>query len=148
MNNEDMTLSAFIKDKGLRMTGRRRDIMEYFFKCGEHVAPDDLFAALRRKFPQIGRATVYRTLKLFKEADIATQIELSDGRKKFEHAHNKPHHDHMICEKCGESIEFVNEHIEKLQQEAAKKHNFEMRRHYLQIFGLCKKCAGGRKGKR
>lgn len=141
MIKEENALADFIKGQGLRQTGQRKEILEYFFKKCGHVAPEDLYIELRQKYPKIGRATVYRTLKLLKEADLAEQVEFADGSKKFEHIHNKPHHDHMICLGCGASIEFVNPEIEELQEEMARKEGFTAKKHRLEIYGYCKRCA-------
>ncbi|MFH1369087.1 MAG: Fur family transcriptional regulator [Elusimicrobiota bacterium] len=141
MTKEELGLSEFIKQRGLRMTGQRKEILEYLFNCREHMSPEDLYIKLRAKYPKIGRATVYRTMKLLKDADLAVQVEFADGSKKFEHVHNKPHHDHMICLKCGTSIEFCSPKIEELQEEMARKEGFTAKKHRLELYGYCRKCS-------
>jgi Fur family transcriptional regulator, ferric uptake regulator len=145
MTRPDGSLTDFLKDYGLRTTGQRKEILEYFYGKEGHLTPDELYIELRKKYPRLGRATVYRTLNLLKEAGLAEQIDCADGSRKFEHVHRKPHHDHMICLKCGSCIEFCSPKIEELQEEMAKKEGFEAKKHRLEIFGYCRKCA--RKGK-
>lgn len=140
MKNNVFPLHKFLRSNGLRVTAPRKAIFDYFMKQGSHLSPEELYNELRKKFGKLGRATVYRTLKLLKDAELAVQVEFADGSRKFEHTQGKPHHDHMICEKCGKTTEFIDTRIEKLQQEAAKKHGFLIRRHFLQIFGICRNC--------
>jgi len=145
MKKGEVVSTSFIKEQGLRTTDQRKEIIKYFFRKEGHVSPDELYIELRNIYPKIGRATVYRTLKLLKEAGLTEQVEFADGSRKFERVHNKPHHDHMICLGCGASIEFCNPKIEELQEEMTKKEGFEARKHRLEIFGYCRKC--GKKGK-
>jgi Fur family ferric uptake transcriptional regulator len=142
VNNNNLVLNEFIKAKGLRVTGQRNEILDYFFHCGKHLTPKELFIELRKLYPKMGRATVYRTLKLLKDADLAIQVDFGNGSRKIENLHNKPHHDHMICTSCGMSIEFMDPKIEKLQEKITRKNNFVFQRHHLDIYGLCAKCAG------
>jgi Fur family ferric uptake transcriptional regulator len=94
----------------------------------------------------LGRATVYRTLKLLTGANIASSVSFGTGANKFECTLDHSHHDHLICTQCGAVIEFYNPVIEKMQEKVAKKHGFVFEKHRLDIFGLCKKCRKTRKG--
>jgi len=93
------------------------------------------------EYPEIniGIATVYRTLTLLEESDIASSISFGAQGKKYELGLKK-HHDHLICTACGEIIEFFDETIEAQQEKIAKKFNFQMTDHTMKIVGLCEKC--------
>jgi Fur family ferric uptake transcriptional regulator len=101
---------------------------------------DDLYRVIHRKNPEIGRTTIYRTLKLLCDAQLAEAIELRDGLTRFEHRYKHSHHDHMICIECGTIIEFVSAEIEDLQEEIADAYGFTIDSHRHQIFGVCQKC--------
>ncbi|MBF8277924.1 MAG: fur 1, partial [Candidatus Brocadiaceae bacterium] len=58
----------------------------------------------------------------------------------YEHVHGCEHHDHMVCNKCGKIIEFIDNRIEELQIEVCKKNKFQAEYHRLQIQGLCEDC--------
>lgn len=141
MARQEGQLTGFLKEYGLRTTGQRKEILEYFYTKEGHVSPEELYIELRKKYPRLGRATVYRTLKLLRDAGLAEQVDSADGTKKFEHVHRKPHHDHMVCLKCGACIEFMSPKIEELQDEMARKEGFEVKSHRLELFGYCKKCS-------
>jgi Fur family ferric uptake transcriptional regulator len=62
------------------------------------------------------------------------------GEIYYEHAYDHRHHDHLVCESCGKTVEFYNAEIETLQQAIAKKFNFELTDHALKLVGICGKC--------
>ncbi|MBT5259103.1 MAG: transcriptional repressor, partial [Nitrospina sp.] len=84
--------------------------------------------------------TVYRTMKLLVESGIASENEFADDRKLFEKTLGKEHHDHMFCTLCKKVSEFHNESIEKLQEDVAQEHLFEITHHRMTLFGVCDEC--------
>ena len=132
--------SDFISQKGLKSTRQRDIILDAFLSSDRHLSIEDLYLKLRAKHPNIGYATVYRTLKLFAEAGIAKEIHFGDGQTRYEHVTEGEHHDHLVCTRCGVIVEFENETIEKLQDEVAEEHGFLIERHKLELYGMCAKC--------
>ena len=113
-----------------------------FLKTEKHLTADELHRLIQKRVPSIGIATVYRTLKLLKECGLSREIRLDDGVTRYEHLYNHEHHDHLICSECGRLVEVFDPEIEKLQEKLAKKHNFKISSHKLEIYGLCSKCRG------
>jgi len=136
----------FLRRKGLKLTRQREEILEAFLKIEEHPSTEDLYKVIKRKNPNIGHATVFRTLKLLTEAGIAREIDLGDRRVRFEHGHGHRHHDHLVCQVCSKLIETVNPEIERLQDDLCKKFDFIPTSYRLQIFGICKECKKGQRG--
>ena len=134
----------FITQKGLKSTRQRDIILEAFLSSDRHMSIEELYLKLRAKHPNIGYATVYRTLKLFAESGIAREIHFGDGQTRYEHVAEGEHHDHLVCTRCGTIVEFENEAIEKLQDEVAGRHGFIIENHKLELYGLCAKCRKGR----
>jgi len=133
-------LTAHIVQKGLRMTRQRRLIAEVLMSEKGHLNIDELHLLVREKDPNVGHATLYRTVKLLVECGLVTSAQFGDGSARFESAVNRAHHDHLICTECGRIIEFENEDIEALQLKECERHNFQMRHHKMEIYGLCLKC--------
>ena len=79
-------------------------------------------------------------LDVFQEAGLASELELQ-GRSRFEADWNREHHDHMICEDCGDIFEFVSPDIERLQEEVASRIGFVIRGHRHHILGQYASCA-------
>lgn len=130
----------FIADRGLKTTRQRDIILDAFLASDRHLSIEDLYLKLRTSHPNIGYATVYRTLKLFAESGIAREIQFGDGQTRYEHVEQGEHHDHLVCTGCGAIIEFENEAIEKLQDQVAASHDFLIQYHKLELYGLCPKC--------
>ncbi len=130
----------FITRKGLKSTRQRDIILDCFLSSDRHMSIEELYLKLRTKHPNIGYATVYRTLKLFAESGIAREIHFGDGQTRYEHVAEGEHHDHLVCTRCGTIAEFENEAIEKLQDEVAASYGFLIENHKLELYGMCAKC--------
>ncbi len=133
-------LGTYLQDHGLKHSQQREIILQHFLDTSGHMTVDDLYRVIHRKHPGIGRTTIYRALKLFVDAQLASAIELKDGLTRFEHKYRHAHHDHMICTECGTILEFLNTEIERLQDEIADAYGFTIESHRHQIFGQCQKC--------
>ena len=95
---------------------------------------------VKKLYPSIGFATVYRTLKLLCEAGLCRELKFEDGITRYEHLYGHQHHDHLVCTRCGKFIEIIEPEIEKLQEKLFKKHKFLPQRHRMELYGICKKC--------
>ena len=133
-------LGQYLQEHGLKHSQQRETILQHFLDTGGHMTVDDLYRVIHRKHPGIGRTTIYRALKLFVDAQLASAIELKDGLTRFEHKYRHAHHDHMICTECGTILEFLSPDIERLQDEIADAYGFVIESHRHQIFGQCQKC--------
>ena len=126
----------------MRLTDQRKLIVNVFSKNKGHLSAEDLYRQIQKKTPGIGFATVYRTLKLLADAGLAAGKNFGDGFVRFECCvgRSKDHHDHLICTRCGKIVEFINNHIENLQEEVAQNHGFTIKTHSLDIYGVCQDC--------
>jgi Fur family ferric uptake transcriptional regulator len=133
-------LNTYMRRKGLRSTNQRRLVSDVFFRSRGHLSIDDLLAAVRRKDPTVGYATVYRTLKLLSESGLANERQFRDGPTRYELANEAHHHDHLICVDCGRIEEFEEPRIEELQEEVAARHGFLSSSHRHELYGVCAVC--------
>ena len=135
------TFKKILKKDGLKFTSQREAILATLYENPGHFTSEKLYMLLKEKYPSlsIGIATVYRTLALLEENGLVSSISLGLQGKKFEIA-NKPHHDHLICDRCGKIVEFENEEIERLQQKVAEANGFELTSHMMQLYGICSTC--------
>ena len=79
----------YLKSKSLKLTQQRLDILEVFLRAKTHVSAEELFKSLHNSHPGIGYSTVYRTLKLLKDADIAKENYFRDGFIRYESSFNR-----------------------------------------------------------
>jgi Fur family ferric uptake transcriptional regulator len=140
MKPPEKAFSDYLASRNLKMTPQRRLILETFIKTDGHVSSEELYNRVKAKNPSVGQATVYRTLKLLSESEIAEAVDFGDGVARYELHYGQDHHDHLICERCGKNIEIVDPTIERLQEELAESYGFELERHKMYLFGICESC--------
>ncbi len=143
-------LHNHLKRVGLKHTEQRDVILRTFLETRDHLSTDELHRLVKKKDPRIGFTTVYRTLKLFADCGLASEVEFNDGVARYEHQFYRRVHHHMVCIQCGSSVEFFSPEIEKVEKEVGKKFRYSTTRHSFQIYGLCEDCGnsagnGGRK---
>lgn len=136
MTNKDSDL----KKAGLKVTLPRLKILQILEDAKEHhLSAEDVYKILLESGEDIGLATVYRVLTQFEEADLVTRHNFEGGYSVFELDLGN-HHDHLVCVKCSRVEEFVDEIIERRQEEIAKQAGYTITDHSLNIYGICKTC--------
>ncbi|WP_313196025.1 Fur family transcriptional regulator [Shinella zoogloeoides] len=139
-----MDIAKLCKEKGLRLTGARRVIMQVLADTKDHPDAIELHRRVTMIDPGIAIATVYRTLNLLQEKGVLEKHVFNDGRARFESA-EQAHHDHLIDVETGDVIEFRSDEIERLQEEIARRHGFEIVSHRLEIYVRPLRGSRGRK---
>ena len=99
-----------------------------------HRDCDQIYNSLKKKKHKVSRATIYRTLEVLIDYDFIRKLDIGDGSVKYETKIGNPHHDHMICIETGKIIEFVDDRIEKIQEDIAKKNGYKIIKHVHQLF--------------
>ncbi|MFO7569326.1 MAG: transcriptional repressor [Smithellaceae bacterium] len=140
MKTEKKIFHNYLARRNLRGTSQRELILEAFLSIERHVSSEELYDFVRENDPAIGQATVYRVMKLLIDAGLARGLDFGDGVMRYEHAHNHPHHDHLLCRKCGKTLEVIEPVIEELQSRVAQNHGFELTDHKMYLYGLCPDC--------
>jgi Fur family ferric uptake transcriptional regulator len=140
MKKEHQILANYLKQKGLKQTSQRVFILDKFLASKRHLSADELHSIVREQNPKIGFSTVYRTLRLFTECGLATEVNFGDGRARFERAMDRSQHGHLICTNCGKAEEFKVNTMEKSIERIAAKSGFKIDGHRFEVYGLCKKC--------
>jgi Fur family ferric uptake transcriptional regulator len=130
----------FLHLKDLRLTEARAAIVEAAMARTGHYPIDDLIADLKARGIRGSKATVYRTLPLLAEAGILQPAIVVADSKSYETTFGREHHDHLLCGRCGQVIEFEFEAFEILQREVASKHGYRLESHYHELVGTCPDC--------
>ncbi len=129
-----------LRQAGLKVTLPRVHILKILEKAEpHHLTAEDIYQALVEQGEDVGLATVYRVLTQFEAAGLVKRQHFTSGEAVFE-LEQGVHHDHLVCLSCGKVEEFVDDFIEKQQEEIAKNAQFKMTDHTLTIYGLCKNC--------
>ncbi|MBU0927374.1 MAG: transcriptional repressor [Spirochaetes bacterium] len=147
MGDERAILERYLRGRGFKMTKARETVLSAFLGLESHVSADAVYEAARAIDPGIGQATVFRTIKLLADAGLAREACRDDGARRYEHAYNHAHHDHLTCVACGAVVEFVDSEIERAQDSVYKRFGFESSGHRLELFGVCPDCAKAAPGR-
>ena len=133
-------LKDSLQNEGLRYTSQRQIVWDEICKTDDHRDAEEIYFTIKQSGKKVSRATVYRTIDVLVKNNLVRKLKLGDGRNRYENKLDRGHHDHIVCIQCGKIDEFMDENIEKLQDEIAKKHQFKIVRHIHQLFGLCRDC--------
>ena len=132
--------SSELRKAGLKVTLPRMKILDILeHTSSRHQSAEDVYKALLDTGEDIGLATVYRVLTQFEAAGLVTRHHFEGGHSVFE-INEGSHHDHIVCVKCGQVDEFIDETIEKRQKAIAADLGYELTDHCLYMYGICRKC--------
>ncbi|MCT4595048.1 MAG: transcriptional repressor [Anaeromicrobium sp.] len=143
MNEIMDTVKDRLKEKGYKLTPQRRATLDTVIENkGKHLSTEEIYDIVKEKCPEIGLATVYRTLQLLDELDIISKINLDDGCSRYELNNDDDNHQHhhLICTKCGAIIEVGVDLLDELESEIERNYNFTISDHKVKFFGHCSKC--------
>ena len=137
-----------LKKKGLKVTTQRLLILEVLASCPDvHLTAEEIYDRVKTDYPEIGLATVYRTIQLLLELHLIDRINLDDGFVRYEIGNlgtgmSRHHHHHLICLKCGKVESFQDDLLEKLEQRITATTGFKVADHEVKFYGYCKECGG------
>lgn len=131
-----MNIENILKSHNKNITEERKEI--FAFLETKHI-----FSAqeILEKFPTLGRASIFRTIRLFLEIGILRRLTLGDRWETYELNHIEHHHEHLKCTRCQTIISFESKSICKKIFEEAKKQGFIIQEHSLSVLGKCQKCS-------
>lgn len=122
-------------EKNMKMTEQRRVIARVLSTSTDHPDVEQVYRRAAQMDSHISIATVYRTVRLFEEANILERHDFGNGRSRYEEITDE-HHDHLIDIQSGKVIEFQNQEIEALQEKIAARYGFKLIGHRLELYGV------------
>lgn len=138
-------IEQLCREKGMKMTGQRRVIARVLSESTDHPDVEQVYRRASDLDSRISIATVYRTVRLFEEANIVERREFGDGRARYEAAGEREHHHHLINLRSGEVIEFESKELEILKRKIAADLGFELVGDRLELYGVPAEPGGGKK---
>lgn len=134
-------LTKYLRANGkLRATPERFAVLDAVLQSQGHFDAENLYYRMITRGIKVSKATVYNTLDLLQDCGLVSKYRFAENTSRYEKAFGRPHHHHMICLECGDIIEFVNERLEKIQDEVCEEKNFLPQSSTLQVFGTCSSC--------
>lgn len=143
MSNNIEKYKEILKEKGYKLTYQRKAILNVIMKYHmEHLSCEEIFNHVTKDYPEIGIATIYRTLQLFEKLNIVYRVNFDDGFSRYElnDGDGDHHHHHLICLKCGKVLEVQMDLLESLEKEIERSGLFKIVDHSVKFYGYCKDC--------
>ena len=131
---------GFLRVRSLPVTSQREQVAQVLFAAAGHLSVEDIEQLLRKRGLHVGKATIYRTLDLLAQSGMVHERDFGEGFRRYERVPGHPHHEHLICLRCGKVVEFANERLEKMKELIAEEYGFQHRHHRLEIYGVCREC--------
>lgn len=135
-----------LREKGLKITHQRLLILSVLEQNdGRHMTAEDIYELVSEDYPEIGLATVYRTLQLLWEMQLVDRLCLDDGCVRYEIGHlvqggSGHSHHHLICRACNRVIPFGDDLLDDLERYIEEATGFHVMDHELKFYGLCREC--------
>lgn len=126
--------ATLCNQKGIKLTGQRLVISEILCGSLDHPSADQIYRKAVARHPRISLATVYRTLRLFRDAGLVIEQAFQDDRCHYELA-SDPRHDHLLDVETGAIVEFRDPEIERLEEAIAARLGYRLTGHRLELYG-------------
>ncbi len=134
-------LASALQQAGYKLTNPRLAVLAVLESGACHASPNEVYDLGRAMYPELGLSTVYRTLDILTALGLVRPTYLGDAAQRFTLHHDRQHH-HLVCEDCGEITDVEEDDLADLTTRIAKRLGFQAHGHYLEIYGLCRRCQG------
>ena len=139
-------VKEILRARGLKVTAQRMLVMETIADHrGEHLTVEEIYGLVRNKYPEIGLATIYRTVQVLADLQIIDKVSFDDGFARYEMGEmtqeKRHHHHHAICQNCGAVISFEDDLLDVLEQAVFDATGFRVTDHEVKLYGYCEKCS-------
>lgn len=132
-------VGALLADHGYRVTGPRRAVVGAVLGRIRPFTAEQVVAELKRSAPEVGRATVYRTLEILAAIDVLTRLLQPDGHPAYV-VGIPGHRHHLVCSDCGAAVAFTRCPVDDLVRDLTRDTDFAIHGHLLEVFGVCPDC--------
>jgi len=125
-----------LRDNGIKVTPQRLSIVEELY--GQvHMSVDELYEAIKKKFPSISLATVYKNINAMLEKSFILEVKIPNQKSKYELT--KESHSHVMCESCGK-VEDISLDLHSITQKAVNLTHYNIKHDALILSGICPSC--------
>ena len=128
-----------LQEHGYRLTEARRAVVKTVAATDRALTPIEVFDSARAQNPALGLVTVYRTLEKLEELHLIQRVHQPQGCQAFIAA-SQAHQHLLLCQSCGQVKFFEGDDLDSLIAAISKKTGYQIREHWLQLFGLCETC--------
>ena len=143
MNEEKV--KDLLREKGLKVTSQRLMVLNILSAHGdEHLTVEEIYDLAKEESPEIGLATIYRTVQVLLELHVIEKVTFDDGFARYElngeETGSGHRHHHAICTGCGKVYSLESDLLDSLEEEVMEKLGFLVTNHEVKLYGLCSEC--------
>jgi Fe2+ or Zn2+ uptake regulation protein len=124
--------------QGVPQTLQRRAILETVLGMDDHPSADRVHAAVAKRFPEISRTTVYRTLETLVRMGVITKACHPGSVVRYDNRIEVHHH--LVCQGCDAVIDISDARLDALPLPDTSAHGFEVLDFRVQLRGKCRRC--------
>lgn len=142
---EEKQVIELLRKRGLKVTGQRLRVLSIIAdRPDEHLTAEEIYDLARADLPEIGLATIYRTVQVLLDLRVINKVTFDDGFTRYElndgeSASGHRHH-HAICVGCGKIYSLETDLLDILEQQVMKNIGFEVTDHEVKLYGFCAEC--------
>lgn len=143
MNEEKV--KDLLREKGLKVTSQRLMVLNILRAHGdEHLTVEEIYDLAKEESPEIGLATIYRTVQVLLELHVIEKVTFDDGFARYElngeETGSGHRHHHAICTQCGKVYSLETDLLDTLEKQVFESLGFEVTDHEVKLYGLCSAC--------
>jgi len=139
MRLTEKRIAAALKQHGYKLTPQRRVVIGAITASSDHLTPADIYRKVYKEHPNIGLATIYRTLEILARLELICELHAGGSGRSYTIGAPEHHH-HLICSGCGAVVDFSGYHLSQLEARLSRETGFEIEGHLLEFTGRCRNC--------
>ena len=141
----EVKVKDLLREKGLKVTSQRLMVLNILSTHGdEHLTVEEIYDLAKEESPEIGLATIYRTVQVLLELHVIEKVTFDDGFARYElngeETGSGHRHHHAICTQCGKVYSLETDLLDTLEKQVCKSLGFEVTDHVVKLYGLCSAC--------
>lgn len=133
-------IAGILREHGHKLTPQRHIVLKVMASNHDHLTPDAIYEKSRLEDPDIGRATVYRTLDLLSKLNLVCRVHTDGECRSYMMRRPTEHHHHLVCSGCGKVVDFTNCSLNEMEKRLSQESGFDIKGHLLEFYGLCRDC--------
>ncbi|XHH10377.1 MAG: Fur family transcriptional regulator [Candidatus Bathyarchaeia archaeon] len=141
-NKNDAVIIQALRNKGYKATPQRIAVCKTTLTSKEHPNVEKIYHQVKKVYPTVSLATVYKTLHILKENQLIQEIFTPKGETRFDP--NPTPHINLVCSKCGHIQDVDSEQLKEIVKTVTLKANFVPVRQRIDVYGLCENCVKNR----
>lgn len=142
MRPELETFQRLLTERGYRVTPQRMGIYEYLLEARTHPSAEEIYQALKDRFPMMSQATVYKTLDLLLELGLVSQLGLGGQATRYDG--NPAVHANVYCCQCHRIYDVMEPELQRVAESVARRSGFVLKGQRHEFYGICPECEAQR----